>query len=688
MKIYIEIFKKWGALLCAFIFFVLGLVTISDYNINWDEPPHFARGQAYLRLITTGEKNYEKLPRFKEFQEDPRRVSSDTDFFPRYSIYQNSRTAGHFLKQDSGHPPLNGILAAFSNFVFYQKLGLIGDVESYHLFIIFISSLLIFLVFHWLQSEFSLFSAVVGVIALGTLPLFLGESHNNIKDPVQTTFFTFAIYFFYTGIQKKSFQKIIFSSVFTGLALATKFNIVFFPFILFPWLFFYFIGRSNTLNFLSFLNHNKRILLSLVIFPFIAFSILYFSWPFLWQDPVGNFLKITKYYKDIGSGSINQPAFIVYGFNTYPVLTMLFTTPLVTLTLFIVGLFFSICNFQKEKGRLLLLLVLWFSIPLIRVTMPGTSIYGGIRQIMEYVPAMAMLSGIGAYYLVVSFYRRIATLTKLSKDTVVKLLQVAILLSFIPIVLKLISIHPNENVYFNPLIGGLKGAYERNFPSWGFALGNPYRQGVEWLNAHAEKNAKVALITSTGPNIPSMFFRKDIKFGNGHYSGPDKKGEYLVEGVYDGWIRVYYYAAEYAENLLIPVHEVKVDGVPILKVWKNDLEHTREGYKNEIEVDSNAVSWNFNDNILAINLTKNFQLSKIVLSYQSTCIPFASGRVFVSNNKENWTTISEPIREWMIQDERIMYPLVAVPAQYIKIKLDLKIDSCDFDITKVSVWHF
>ena len=88
------------------VFFIVSFMTLHDYGISWDEPIHFTRGQAYLNYFLNGETEYK-------------------DFSGRHSIYQEtSFAAKFFLKNDSGHPPINGILAASSNYIFYQKLKL------------------------------------------------------------------------------------------------------------------------------------------------------------------------------------------------------------------------------------------------------------------------------------------------------------------------------------------------------------------------------------------------------------------------------------------------------------------------------------------------------------------------------------------------------------------------------------
>ena len=566
-------------------FFILNFLVIDDYGLNWDEPNHYFRGQAYLRFMLTGKRNYDDLPRLRFHYPKNNRatpienITYDDDSEIRRSIYQYDLEDGqnpydYYRDSVPSHPPINGLLASFSNYIFYQTVGILGDIESYHLFIVFASALLVATVFLFVSEVYSKTAGLVAALALTTYPLFLGESHNNIKDPVEATFFTLFLYFYYKGIIKEKFHFIIIASIFAGLALGTKFNILFAPFIVAPWLFFYLWNKKRGVMSLI----NKKVLLSNIIVAIIAFSILYLSWPHLWHHPFG-LLQVFDYYGDIGYGTTYQPAQdILLGLiNTYAIKWILYTTPLVTLFLFLVGVIYVFVKGKYEKNKFSFLILFWFLMTILRVSIPQVGIYGGVRQIMEYVPAMAILAGIGANYLVQSLKFKIFSASwRIKLQLLTFIFELLIILSFTPITLKLISIHPNESVYFNPLIGGLKGAKEKNFTDWGITLGNQYQQGIDWLNTHAEYNADVALVKGLLTNVPRVKIRKDINFAEHYYSGPQKNGEYLMEVVDYHWdVDVPKEKRDYIETLL-PVYEVDVDGVPILYIWKNDIQHTKK----------------------------------------------------------------------------------------------------------------
>lgn len=541
----------------AFLFFLFSLLTLSDYGISWDSPIHFWRGQAYWHYFVTGKKDYQDLKNATN----------------KRSLYQNDNLslAPFWEENDGGHPPLNGILAAATNDLLYQKLVLLGDIESHHLFIVFMSTVLVLVTCCFTQELYGMFAAIIAGLSLILYPLFLAESHFNIKDPVETTFYALSIYTFYKGIVKNSWRWMLGFAIFSGLALGTKLNIIFLPLILFPWLL-----LKKDKRFIK----NKKILFLLSISPLIAFLIFFCSWPMLWDNPASKLLTHVFYrYKRVAWGVVYQPPeyFTSAGFNTYPFQWILYTTPLVILFFFGIGIITALFRIKKEKHTPSFLILLWFLVPIIRVSLPKMGIYGGVRQIMEYVPAMAILAGLGASQMVKWLNGQ-----KNNHPTIQPLIlfQAITLLMFLPLLIKMIKIHPNENVYFNPLIGGLKGAKERNLPDWGNTMGNVYRQAINWLNDNGEKDARLALAVSLEDAAPKIWLREDINFSSRFRSGPERKGEYVMEMTGDmNWPNFCDWV--YVQNFLEPIYEIKVDDVAILTIWKNDLEHTKKDFLSE-----------------------------------------------------------------------------------------------------------
>ncbi len=653
------------------LFLFIGVSVLPHYGQNWDEAAHFFRGQAFLNFFLTGNKKFINIPKFKTYYQkdttvffDP--IGQEKKEVPRRSMYQYDGLGFAYWigSGGGGHPPFSDIASALFNFVFFQKLGLISDVESYHIYSIFLSSILVAAIYLWVRSKYGGFAGLVASISLALYPLFLGESHFNIKDPPETVFSGLAIITFYEALTRKNNKWMILSSFFFGFAFATKFNVVFLPFILAPWLCIFLFSNRDKLKEYLFL------LPSIITYPIVAFAILFSFWPFLWSSPLENFKKVVDYYKVIGTNVNFDPHYLwFFGINTYAIQRILYSSPMVTLALSLVGIFYSLRHGFHEKWKTALLVLLWLAIPIVRVTMPGAGIYGGVRQIMEFIPAMAILSGIGAAYFV----------DKFKKPKIKLVLKLLIIVLFIPIAVKITALHPNEGLYFNPLIGGFKGAMNRGFLDVDYDLGNAYKQAIVWANNNLEKNAQLALFSGLGSDIPGVQLREDIKFSNTYRSGFDRKGEYvlgLMENVHpDTYSNPFIYY--YYNDFLIPVHEVKVEGVAIVKFWKNDIEHTKSQYIGEKKIED--TTYGISDNALTVHLPKPIRITKVNIFFD---------KKFCDRSLEGSVEIAAEDNSWLVLDDKLSvagfystFYNYKSPTEYAYVVAAIKSDNLRFTFT-------
>ena len=399
-------------------------------------------------------------------------------------------------------------------------------------------------------------------------------------------------------------------------------------------------------------------------------------------------MKVIGFYKEIGLTTNQDLRFLgPLGINTYPIKEIIYTTPLVVLLLAFLGIVFAISRIKSEKDKVSFLLLLWLLVPIARVSWPGTTIYGGIRQIMEYIPPVVIFAGLGGMYLC-NFALRF-----LGQQIAPKILiSFLIILSFSPIVYKLIQIHPNENVYFNPLIGGLKGAKEQDFPAWGNSFGASYRQGVVWINKNAGSNANVVLVNELLPNIPAIFFRKDINYQNRNRSGYLRQGEYAMTLVYQGvGTRSYY--DEYLEKFIQPVYEAKVDDTAVLKIWKNDSQHLKLNLKESVFTGVKVVK---TQQGLRFDLGQTKNLDRLEIQYdQNSCQELSSGYVRISANGKDWNNLIGVLPSyWKVSVSGpqpygggFIEPFVGQSAQFIDLVLT-PTDTCLTHIKNLKLYIF
>ncbi len=602
-------FPAFFGLILGILYVVTGLVSLPNYGVNWDEPAHFMRGQAFFRFLFTGRQDYSGLPELDlknyklnfgyEFRDE------QTGRVIRRSIYQHwERTLPFYytweIEKRGTHPAFSDVMAALFNNIFFVKLGVAPDVHSYNYYVVFVSGALVAGLYIWMKRRFDTIAAAVSSLSLALFPVFWAESHYNVKDVPQAVFYSFAMMALYEAVVQKKIKFVWLFALMFGSAFATKFNAVF----ILPTILLWLISRCLILypqklsRAILILRSHKAFFLTFLAVPFVAVFLWVVTFPAAWFEPKLLALSISYYnYMGRTAGAT---------FSLYSLYYLLFTTPPVILIYAAAGIALPFLKGTKREKDFTLFAVSWLLVPIVRVMLPHTVIYGGVRQIMEYIPAMAVLSGIGASWI----FRLLVGNRKRANLTLG--LQAAALLSFLPITLKMISIHPNEGVYFNSLIGGLKGAKEHNIPDWGQTLGNPYRQGIVWINEHAEQGAKLALVYEQQTNVPYIWVRNDLIFENRTKSGPLRLGEYIMTVTNKSDFLDRYRLRE-LETFVDPVYQVAVDDVTILKVWKNDRDHVKEEYKDMEEEKLSSVTISQKDLSVRVTLPTARRLLRIEL---------------------------------------------------------------------------
>lgn len=580
----------------AVLFACIGVVTIKDYGMNWDEPARLLRGQAFVQYFLTGSPLYhlpgrtppnltkpkEYITRYDFLAEEgpniavlPANPRPQSEFLTilktlgrRISYYEDDTWAAYFMKYnpyEAGHLPLPEILGALSNRLFYQALHIMPDIESYHVPYIFLSAVGVFVVTAFtFDITGSLTSALIAGLSLILFPHYFASAHMNMKDPEIAALFAGCIWTFWHWVRNNKLKWMIGFWIFFTLSLAVKWNTVFLPFIFIPWL----ISLRKTGEFHTWFQPKKlAVYAALGCIATVAFLILIL--PVSWSQPVRVLWDVVKFYWSIGAGDVSklQPdGFILpLGINGYPLLLLASQTTEVVLLLTAAALFGMI---QKKVGRTLntwVLLLLWFWIPVIRYSLPQVHAYGDWRQMMEVVAALSVLSGLGADFIL-----------RKSNHLVRKIVVSIIAISFLIVVSDIIRIHPNENAYFNRFVGGIRGAQKKNLIDYYLTGGNVYKQGALWLNANGEPNAKVAILNGLTFALSPLWLRPDIAISPYFFSAFDQKGEYIF--LLPSSIDKPFFAYQYVRHFLTPVHEIAVDGVPILEIYKNEPKYLKPGY--------------------------------------------------------------------------------------------------------------
>lgn len=487
------------AIILALILCAVTFCTLADFGVTWDE------GEFYF---SAGGSYYNWFRK------------------PRLA------TIDKYWEQNHEQPPVPKVASGFSWYIFHKKLGL-SKILSFRISILLFVFILLYILFRFSAQFFGRWIAGLVTIAFFTLPRIFFHSHLVAMDYPVTAMWLLCVYAYWRGTKEKRW--IIYTAIFLGVALAVKITAFFIYVPIFLcWLL---SGNKKRLFFWS---------IPLFIIPPLVFFLF---WPWLWKDPVSRIWEYILFHKDhvflrthyFGKTYLKPPWH-------YPFVMTFFTIPVVVLVPFFIGIFSVFSRrFRKEKililfNALLLLLI---------VALPTTPKYDGVRLFLPVFPFICILYGAGIYVLT----------SKLKWRKVFYWVYMPIFA--FSIYSGVISYHPHQVVYYNELIGGIKGAFEKGMEMDYWA--GSYKGILEWLN----KQGKCRIYVFEDPYAFSWYHEDGMlsgditlnRFGNSKYMVVLVRQGFFNEEVWD-----------FFRNKT-PAYSVKPKGVPLTCVYRiNDEE--------------------------------------------------------------------------------------------------------------------
>ena len=264
------------------------------------------------------------------------------------------------------------------------------------------------------------------------------------------SFFIFSIYFILTFLKKRSLKNLILATL--SISILTSIRVIG-VYLLFLFLFFLIIEIFEKRK-----DKSSLIDISKIIFFFLIF--IYLSWPFLWENPISNFLYSFKNminYPWGGSvfyfGEYNRGSHLPWH---YLFVWIIASNPIGIVLIFLASLMFVTLRFSKrllkiEEGNYINSLwkkntemFLYFNlaailIPVFLIIINSSTIYNGWRHLYFIYPSMIILVTYSLY-----FFNKVILKQKYEKPFYV-LLTVLVLINLN----SLIKYHPYQNVYFN-----------------------------------------------------------------------------------------------------------------------------------------------------------------------------------------------------------------------------------------------
>jgi hypothetical protein len=348
--------------------------------------------------------------------------------------------------------------------------------------------------------------------------------------------------------------------------------------------------------------------------------IFYLGWPRHWFD---TFTRITDY---IGRHWHHEHYFVQYFGEalvrppfplTYPLVMTLVTVPLVTLLTAALGgsaLFGDWFGRRRQaahergghlEGRPVeggerprrrsmvwdprgtgVLIAVNILVPIAVIARPSSPVFGGTKHWMTAMPFLAVLSGWGVIWAVRQAWPRGGPRHRRARSSSrVRWLVMAAVIGILsaPLVHATLNVHPHGTAYYNELIGGVRGAADREMMRqfWGSAT----REAVGLLDREAPAGARVFTHNSTawGWYSKDGLIRGDIHEVSLRGSHGLSRADYALfnhqrsfinteigtgrPGLFDIWRRY---------DTMAPIAVWGVDGVPMLSLYGTERVRGRD----------------------------------------------------------------------------------------------------------------
>ena len=414
------------------------------------------------------------------------------------------------------------------------------------------------------------YGAAIFVLLLFALsPTFLGHAQNNLKDIPFALAYSASVYYslkLVYGEEKPSWKTILLLVLSFAFAIGIRaggflvvFYLGFFMFIktALDWI------KNKSLDF----QQVKKYLLLFIVISVSGYLLGLVTWPYALQNPLVNPWKSYEVMTSFPTTvrQVFEGRFEWSDFHPWYYLPkyMAITIPLVVFAGIAAFIFNSKKNYSQNKQVQLWLVLFTIVFPILFVLVKESNLYGSWRHFLFLYPAMILFAALGIHEFFARFRHRVVQFSAGA---------LLLVLAFHPARFMAAN-HPFYYLYYNQLVGGLKGAYGNYETDYYY---HSMRQGAEWLQQHL-KNQPHPNPVIVGGNFPiQWYFRKNqsIEFVYVPYQNrSDYNWDYAI-------VANSYIPPSQLKNETWPpgntIHTITADGVPICAVikrlTKNDLE--------------------------------------------------------------------------------------------------------------------
>jgi hypothetical protein len=409
------------------------------------------------------------------------------------------------------------------------------------------------------------------LILYAVSPVFIGHTQNNLKDIpfalayISSIFFT--LKFLVSGRKISGRDTILLTASIAfsisiragGLLLICYLFLFFILFYLFKFL------RDNKIDFAEL----RTKLVWITGIAMISWILSILLWPFALQSPVKNVLESYSVmahfpgtFRQIFEGRVEWSDFMPW---YYLPKSMLITIPVIVLSGVVLFSLFSKFIFKQGKALLYGFLIFTVLFPVVFVVYEKSNLYSSWRQFLFIYPGIIILASIGF----VHFFEIIK-----KKYFVWFAIACFVLLSIHPLKFMFTN-HPYCYLYYNQLVGGLKGAYSNYETDYYYVS---QTEASAWLSDYLGKKNISGIVKVKATYTVQWQFRNHPEIETSYFRYEERS-----QSDWDYAIVVNRYIAPYQlKNKIWPpknaIHVIYADHVPVCAVIERRSKDDFNGY--------------------------------------------------------------------------------------------------------------
>lgn len=365
----------------------------------------------------------------------------------------------HF-SYNTEHPPLVKLSQGVAYHLFHNFLGVASPSTGFRIAGFFWAALSVFATYllgrRLVSAEVGLFAAA----AMVGLPRYFFDAHLACFDVAITAMWTLSLWAFHrawTSPPERIWRRSVLAGLVFGLALATKLNALFLPFVFVAlwWL----APRERARP--AFGRGPAggpewslpRVPVPLLVCAVLGPVVFVATWPHLWHDTFERIAAYIRFHMKHEHYPISyfgellvEPPFPVH----FPFVMSAITIPAPLWMLGLIGWLASVWGMLRRRALSDGLVVLATLLPLVLIALPSSPIFGGVKHWFNAMPTLFVAGGAVLFQAVERLRSALPKVPRLAVPALVLL----------PGLLGLWASHPHGIGYYNALVGGYRGGAE------------------------------------------------------------------------------------------------------------------------------------------------------------------------------------------------------------------------------------